>query len=353
VLPFFEAADLSIVNLEGPLISKPSPIAKDGPVLGADPACVNALVAAGVDVVGLANNHVMDHGLRGLDETIYVLERHGIAHVGAGRDLDDAGQMLVTRAGALRVGVLAMAEHEFGVAGRRAPGVNPLDVLPFVRTVEQRAGDVDFLVVLLHAGNELYPWPRPSLMETCRFLVERGADAVICQHSHCVGCYERYLDATIVYGQGNLIFDGAGEPPEFYLGALLCFEVNAGARARLDIVPYAQSRPRAGAHRMPEGDEERIAREIEARSRAIADPDLVEARWNEFCARKERHYVRRLGAPLRLLRGLDRATGIVQRLYGARRARVELLNLIRCESHREALITILSGDARARARGER
>jgi poly-gamma-glutamate synthesis protein (capsule biosynthesis protein) len=342
LMPFFEAADLSIVNLECPLTRRWSPVTKDGPVLGADPDCVNGLVAAGVGVVGLANNHAMDHGSQGLDSTIDVCERNGIAHVGAGPDLEAAGRMIVARAGTLRVGVLAMAEHEFGLADRHSPGVNPLDVMSCVRTMELRARDVDYRIVLLHGGNEHYPWPRPSLLDTCRFLVEHGADAVICQHSHCVGCYERYRGATIVYGQGNLIFDFEGTPPTWHQGMLLCFEAQDEGNARLDIVPYVQSKPRPGAHRMHGRDEERVLREIEERSRAIADLDLVESRWGEFCDRMERHYLRRFASPHRLVRGLDRLTGLVQFLYGQRHVRAERLNLIRCESHRDALITILS-----------
>jgi poly-gamma-glutamate capsule biosynthesis protein CapA/YwtB (metallophosphatase superfamily) len=116
LLPEFEQADLSIVNLECPLIRKESPILKEGPVLGAPEACVNGLKAMGVDVAGLANNHIMDHGAQGLRTTIGALQEHGIAHVGAGENLAEARKILVREIKGVRIGILAMAEHEFGIA---------------------------------------------------------------------------------------------------------------------------------------------------------------------------------------------------------------------------------------------
>lgn len=55
--------------------------------------------------------------------------------------------------------------------------------------------------------------------KTCRKLVEKGADLVVCQHSHCIGCREEYLQGTIVYGQGNFLFDD--EENEYWQTSLL------------------------------------------------------------------------------------------------------------------------------------
>ena len=69
----FEKADISIANLECPLIEKPDPISKIGPVLGADSKCIAALRI--IDVLNLANNHIMDHGKNGLKNTISLCEK--------------------------------------------------------------------------------------------------------------------------------------------------------------------------------------------------------------------------------------------------------------------------------------
>src|SRR5687768_13229970 len=79
LLQDFNAADLVIANLECPLIERPTPILKTGPVFGESSTCINGVRAAGIDVLGLANNHIFDHGAPGLENTLRVCEKAGIA----------------------------------------------------------------------------------------------------------------------------------------------------------------------------------------------------------------------------------------------------------------------------------
>ena len=104
----------------------------------------------------------------------------------------------------IKIGFIGLSEHEFSLATEESWGANPLDLIDYIRNIKANSSEYDYLVVLLHGGSEHYPFPSPRLMETCRFLVEEGANAVVCQHSHCAGCYEEYLGRHIVYGQGNL-----------------------------------------------------------------------------------------------------------------------------------------------------
>lgn len=336
-------ADLTAVNLESPLYSSPSGIRKSGPLLGVPQQCVAGLAAGGIDLVGLANNHAMDHGAAGLANTMAVCGQNGIATVGAGATLAEARRIHVVEAQGLRIGVLAMAEREFGLAGRAKWGVNPLDPIDFVRNVQERRAGIDYLIVMLHGGNEHLRHPRPSLVEACRFFVEQGADVVLCQHSHCIGCVEQYRGGYIVYGQGNFIFDAPGEPASWREGGLVCISLDAARRAAIEFVPVGQTEGVAGVRAL-EGEARRAVLEgMAERSAVLADPQALERRWGEFCAQRKEHYLRRLGARSRLGRAIDRLTGNIQGGYARSwPARAEHLNLIRCESHREALIRILS-----------
>jgi poly-gamma-glutamate capsule biosynthesis protein CapA/YwtB (metallophosphatase superfamily) len=335
-------ADLAVLNLECPLITQPSPIAKSGPVLGTTPDHIAVLPAAGFDLVSLANNHAMDHGATGLASTIAACDRAGLASFGAGQDLDAAGQIRIRELAGCRVAFLGMAEHEFGIAQPRRAGVNPLDPMSFVRLVRRRAHDWDFLIVLLHGGNEFYPYPRPSLMDACRFLVEQGAHAVICQHTHCAGCYETYQGRHIVYGQGNLLFDSADASRSWYEGVLVVLEVDASSASRLRLVPICQSRPAPGVRSMPEPRATQFMAEIEERSARLGDAAFVQREWDGFCEQQREYYLRRLGSPNRAFRALDRLTRYTRFFYSRAPLRAEHLNLVRCESHREVLINILS-----------
>jgi poly-gamma-glutamate synthesis protein (capsule biosynthesis protein) len=335
-------SDLSVLNLECPLVDAPSPIAKSGPVLGVSRDHANVLRPAGFRVIGLANNHAMDHGALGLASTISACEEAGSAAFGAGPDLGAARAIRICEAGGYRIGFLGMAEHEFGIARRDRPGVNPLDPMDFVRNVARHASQWDFLVVLIHGGNEFFPYPRPSLRDACRFLVEQGADAVICQHSHRAGCYETYGGGHILYGQGNLLFDRPDAPDGWYEGLLVTLELERPRSSKLSLVPICQSRPSPGVRRMPEPRATEFLSEIGRRSDEIRDDAFVHERWNEFCEGMRTHYLRRLGSPNRAFRALDRLTGFTRYFYSRTPLQAEHLNLFRCESHREALINILS-----------
>lgn len=340
----FEKSDLTIVNLECPLIIKESPIEKCGPNLGASTDCVNGLKAMGIDVVGLANNHIMDHGLDGLHSTLQVLEESGIAHVGAGDNLAAARMILIREVQGVRIGILAMAEHEFSIASSDTPGANPLDIIDAVRNIKTQKGNFDKLIILLHGGNELYPYPRPQLMDICRFLVEQGANAVICQHSHCVGCMEIYLGAPIVYGQGNFLFDYPSSTTAWNIGLLICLDINDEGNFATSLVPYRQSDGQSGARRLTTDEEDKFMKDFKSRSEAIGDTSFIERQWEVFCKENKRTF----------LHSLNGKTGILRRLAGkldmlhyldSREVQRRRLNYIRCEFQRDALITVLTREA--------
>ncbi len=346
LLPEFERADFSIVNLECPLVRAEQPIRKIGPVLGAPRESVRGLAAAGIDAVNLANNHILDHGPDGLLSTLEACRENGIVTVGAGRNIRKAREVLVRKVKGIRVGVLAAAEHEFGFAGTDRPGANPIDPISLVREIDSRRGEIDFLLVLLHAGNEHYPYPRPGLRDLCRFLVERGADAVICQHSHVPGCWEFYRSGHIVYGQGNFLFDLPAPHSAWKQGMLLRFEIAGPGRTKMELIPCRQNRGKPGVVRMSP-EEEKIFREgFLARSEEIRDPAVLEKRWRKFCRRQERSLLHLLHGRNSLLRRLAARAGFSGWLDPPGRSR-NRLHLVRCESLREALISVLerrSGD---------
>ena len=344
LLPQFEQADLVIANLECPLIEREAPIVKCGPNLGAPVDCVNGIRALGVDVVGLANNHIMDHGPQGLRSTIRALDENGIAYVGAGQDLEAARKILVREVGGLRIGILAMAEHEFGIAEGDEPGANPLDVIDFVREVSAARLNYDKLIVLLHGGNEHYPYPRPSLQKTCRFLVEQGAGAVVCQHSHCIGCMETYRGAPIIYGQGNLLFDMPSQTLSWHEGCLVQLTMDDIGHYVVRMIPFRQTDGDAGARRISSDEETNWRCAFDERSRHLSDPKTIMNKWNEFCVNNKRHYLHTLHGRPTLFRRLAGKLDLLHILDAPDKQRSRL-NIIRCQSHREALEYILEMEA--------
>ncbi len=245
LMPDLQRADLRIVNLEGPLVSRPDPLPKIGPHHAIDEKCIRGLKAAGFDVLNVGNNHSMDQGESGLRNTLKSIGDAGLAAVGGGENLNAAGEVLVRRVGDVRVGILSYTEHEFGIASASRPGTNPLDLVHFIRTVECGRDAWDYLIVLLHGGNEYYPYPRPQLREWCRLMLEQGARAVVLQHSHCPGCIEEHAGGYIVHGQGNFVFDERSARPCEQEGFLVILDIPDPARhALVDVLALGPRLPK-------------------------------------------------------------------------------------------------------------
>jgi poly-gamma-glutamate capsule biosynthesis protein CapA/YwtB (metallophosphatase superfamily) len=345
LLPEFENSDVSIANLECPLVLNSLPIKKVGPVLGVPSQCINGFKNADINVLNLANNHIMDHGISGLLNTISVCNENNIDYVGAGKDLKEAGKIYVTEVQQIRIGIASMAEHEFSIAGRKYPGANPLDYIEFIRRYRAHRNEFDYLVVLLHSGNENYPYPSPELMKRCRFFVEEGASAVICQHSHCPGCYEIYKDSPIVYGQGNLIFEEISQTNKtWHEGFLVGLEIEKNHKPEMKIIPYTQSEMEVGARRMDSFRESKFLEALKMRSEAILDDEFVWKKWNEFCCQKRNEYLYLVHRRNKLSAAIYKMANklSLNRYLYSKSSLLLKLNLLRCESHREALIDILS-----------
>ena len=302
----FEQADLVIANLECPLVEKETPIKKTGPTFGEPSACINGIKEAGISVLNLANNHILDHGAPGLKNTLAICSGAGIGTVGAGENLDAAHRILIRDFGAIKVGVLAIAEHEFSIATKHSAGANPLDLIDFVRNVVAHRDQFDYLIVLVHGGDEFFV-PSPRIKNTCRFMVEMGANAVIVQHPHVLGGYEDYRGGHIVYGQGALLMDEAiyRDRPSFHEGFLVKLSIAACATSTMAIVPFVQSNPAPGARRMDEAKEQEFRRRLAQRSAAIQDDAFVQAEWLKFCDQNKHSYISGLLGHNRILSKLN------------------------------------------------
>jgi poly-gamma-glutamate synthesis protein (capsule biosynthesis protein) len=374
LLPEFAQADLVVANLECPFIERPSPILKTGPTFGEPGDCINGIKAAGIDVLCLANNHIMDHGAPGLAHTLDVCACAGIATVGAGANLTEARRILTRQLEDVRVGILALAEHEFSIATNDTWGANPFDLMDCVRNLQASRAACDYLVVLLHGGDE-FCVPSPRIQNTCRFLIELGAKAVIVQHPHVLGGYEDYHGGHIVYGQGALVMDEAiyRDRKSFHEGFLVKLTLDQAEdgdqnsavggpwsavrgltsvhrppstvirawRSTMELIPFLQSDPGPGARRMKPEVEQRFRQSLAERSAAIRNAAFVEAEWLRFCEERRKGYLHAVLGHNRVLRKLD-VGGWLTRLLHGRRALLGTRNCVLCETHREALETIFT-----------
>ncbi|AYY11726.1 CapA family protein [Actinobacteria bacterium YIM 96077] len=209
-------ADLTVVNLESAVGSGGTPEPKRY-TFQAPPAALEALSAAGVDVVTMANNHAMDFGPDGFADTLAAAEQARDAQpplsvVGIGADTDDAFTPAVRDVGGVRVAVLGASTPddptadptEHWAATEDDPGIAvALDHEPLVEAVDAARADADVVIVYMHWGIQGERCPSESQQDLARALADAGADIVVGSHAHRLQGAGMLDDTYVSYGLGN------------------------------------------------------------------------------------------------------------------------------------------------------
>jgi hypothetical protein len=337
LLSFINSADYRILNLEVPLTDKEQPISKDGPNLIAPGSTVNGMGLLYPVIFGMANNHIMDQDEQGLLQTMELLTEHKLDYVGAGKNLEEAVKPFIIEKNGIRVGIYACAENEFSIAERNRAGANPFDPLESTDHIVNLKSKCDFVIVLHHGGKEHYRYPSPGLQKVCRKMAEKGADLIVCQHSHCIGAFEKYSDSIIVYGQGNFLFDRRNN--EFWNTGLLV-EACFGEKMSVNFIPV--SKKGNGVSLPEEHDTASILNEFYERSESITRPGFIDAEYEKYCISHGLFYLGALSGLGRIMRKIDRMlNGYITRcIYPVDRLNM-LQNFIECETHRELVLKYL------------
>lgn len=248
ILPTLWSADLVLVNLECALTRGASEW-HDGKrkafYFRADPQAVRVLTAAGIDVVSLANNHVLDFETQGLRETITALDRAGIAHAGAGLDRTAALRPALANANGLRVALVACADHprEWEATEWR-PGINLIsvgsetDLERLASSIESAREGADLVVLSLHWGPNMRERPSAEFRSFAAAAVDAGADVVWGHSAHVVQGVEFHRGRPILYDTGELVDDYAVDSDlRNDLGALFLLHVRGTAVDEVALLP--------------------------------------------------------------------------------------------------------------------
>lgn len=336
----WNSVDMRIFNLEVPLTDKHTPIQKWGPNLIAPTRTIKGIKKLNPSLITLANNHILDQGINGLNSTIALLQDNKIPFIGAGENIYDASEPYILRRNGITLGIYACAENEFTIATERSPGANPFDPLESLDHIYKLKSECDYVVVLYHGGKEHYRYPSPYLQKVCRKIVEKGADVVICQHSHCIGAFENYNNSTIIYGQGNFIFDKLEN--EYWRTSIL-IDINIDKCVNVSYVPIikANNSVRLATDR----ESHDILAAFNNRSNELQKEGVIEAKYEQFANEKIEGYLRALSGVGKWSSRIDRKLmngRLIKRKY-SQSTLLAIQNYIECEAHRELLLKGLKG----------
>ena len=211
VLSFLHDSDHVVINVEGPIsdASKQSDESPASTLLHAmDPSAVNVFKNMHADVWNLDNNHMMDAGEKGVEDTLNEAKKAGVKTVGAGMNIDDAAKPLFfEEAGGIGI---------FSVGYRRGckPAAkdhagcllwNEMEIIE--NNIKEIKKTCRWCVIIAHGGEEFSSLPSPYVRERYLEFLKMGADIIVGHHPHVPMNFELLPGKAIFYSLGNFIFD--------------------------------------------------------------------------------------------------------------------------------------------------
>lgn len=236
-------ADLFLANEEFPFSERGAAAADKQYTFRLPPERVHLFQELELDVVSLANNHALDFGREALTDSITTLDQAGIAHIGAGENLDQARAPVIREINGIRVGILGATRVipvSDWAATRLGSGMlatyDPTVLLESIRELRMQC---DYVIVYVHWGIERDERPQEYQRGLGKQYLDAGADLVIGSHPHVLQGIEYYDGKPIVYSLGNFLF-GSSIPRT----ALLKVEIAAGEDGygtKLSLIPGRSS----------------------------------------------------------------------------------------------------------------
>jgi len=335
-----KCADIAVTNLEFPLCDTPSPIVKTGPNMMAPTKSINALKYAGFNMVTLANNHIMDHGVDGLKSTIEECNGACIECVGIGMNLVEARRFKVIERKGIRFAFINCCENEWSTTSGDEPGANPLDEVNLFYQIREAEKETDYTIVIIHGGHESYGLPSPRMKMLYRWFIDIGADAVVGHHAHCYCGREVYKGKPIVYGLGNFLFDDDSfRQSRWNIGCIALIKVGEDGLS-CEVMPVRQCDRIPGVSKLEGEDAEAFFSEDLTLMKIIQDDSMLNHSFQDFIKEQARQIDVFLEptANRYLIAGIKRK--FLPSLWSMKKKRY-LYNLCHCEALRDILLSVL------------
>ena len=236
VAPVLKQADITVANLE--TITSNVGLKKHwlpSYEMRGDPETLTMLKAAGIDVLGVANNHAMQHGEAAFLDTLSEIQRAGLAFIGVDEKPGRTRSFEFESGGAKHI-LFAVSQRPEEWHDGQVPYSLRLDIDSLIEEVlELRKICEGFLICSIHWGLEFLKLPGPDQVATGRRLIDAGVDVVFGHHSHLLQPVERYKQGLIFYSLGNFVFDLWYE--DMNLSAVAEVKLRQGARPEYTITP--------------------------------------------------------------------------------------------------------------------
>lgn len=210
----FQAGDIVAGNLEGPLSTRGQAVEGKEYTFRSSPEVARTMRSAGINLVSLANNHIMDYGPDAFVDTIKALDQNSIYHAGAAANHAEAYSPALLSVKGKKIAFFSYSSvvpPGFWVTGQRPGIASSKTNWPALESyVRKAAAENDFVIASFHWGTELEDTTQASQVQLARRFIDAGADVVIGHHPHVMQGIEIYKGKVIAYSLGNFIFPNRG-----------------------------------------------------------------------------------------------------------------------------------------------
>jgi poly-gamma-glutamate synthesis protein (capsule biosynthesis protein) len=212
ITPVLASADLTIANLETAITERGTPAPKEF-TFRAPATALTALAGGGIDVASMANNHGLDYGPVGLQDTLAAKAASGFPIIGIGNNATEAYAPYRTTIKGQRIAVIGATQvldanlaTAWTATDTQGGLASAKDIARLVAAVTEARATSDTVIVFLHWGIEGQTCPSTTQQQLAQTLVDAGADIVVGGHAHRLQGGGRFGSAFVEYGLGNFAF---------------------------------------------------------------------------------------------------------------------------------------------------
>ena len=336
IVRLFSDADLRICNLEGALSDGKEKCEKTGPIITAPVKAIKAYKELNIDYCMLANNHITDAGHQGVLDTIQTLDKVGIMHVGAGINESSIPHYVIHSLDGKEICFYNVCERMYNKPEGKKAGAWLYDEYVVCKELESLKQQSDYVIVIYHGGIEKFRYPSPEIKKRFHRMADSGADVILSQHTHCIGCEEYYNGAYLLYGQGDFLLNNF-RPEITNKGFIVELDIDSKELTIKKHIVECSKELRLSYIDTPDYTD------FNKRSNVIQDDEFLNNEFKVFCEKELLLYLTAFKSPGKMMR-------IVRRFFPAsfkkwmfanafsRRNLMFTLHTLRSEQNRETAI---------------